>query len=996
MQLVWRFDVQGAEGIRRAEESARQLDKTLAASAASADRSAGRYVSAFEAMTGRVRKADQVIAESASTWERNTGRISEALRSFVEAPSASAGNALAGLAGRMGSVGAAAAGVGAAFAAVGAASISLVAEQGAAAESAINLADRLNITVGSAEKLSAMARIAGVNIGALEGSARLLANATEETEAGLNKLGVSTRTASGELRDYGSVLVDALERLGDITDANERVAAAQRVMTRGGVAELIPLIKNYRELRDSVDQLGIGLNEGLTRSLANADDELGKLSEAWKKFKKEVAGGVAVPVTFVLEMLTAASRGDGDRYAQAFRPGAAQGFTSGGTIATPNLFTSTPTPGSAIGSFDFQQRSAAQRDFLARFAQTREGRTRRLAAVGGEIDNAIRQLSSTDLGLDARGTIERKLQSLNQERATLEASLKVAQVNDTLADQLRAYEQSVAQKLGGAQGEAIERFVAALGGRTLNQLSPDQRNRAIAALSRSAGVANREALRPIAESVANADARRIAGDTDAFGRQLDAAAALEARLNEGRARFRRQDFESSQESRLARIGIESQSRIADIGSQASFDARRIAAMTRPGGELNAIMQQAEVAIKAAQAANQAAMDAAGDSASQLRLEFELAQKIADIRRNSEAEVLEFRKRGADNFAAIGSQLATSSIAQGGLGAGLRNVITGQAGTFISQVGGNIGRLAYDRLGPALGRIVPGQRNADGSPSIIGQLLGGTLLDSQNALVSSQDRLKVSIDRLTATVGGGMTIGMQSVYGGDGGFVPGAPSDAIFSTGATARFSGRASQFFSGAGSIFGTGLFRGFSPYSVQTSDGVARAATGAERAGNILGSAALVGAGTYGVIQGIREGGARGATSAAASALTVASAIPGPQQPFIQAAALVAGLVRGLIPSARESFGRDQDRIINARQYQDPSGYTDSYDLLSGAAVSYGANGMVRTARTYQVTVNVSAMDAKGFMERSTDIGNAVVQAIQDGNGALTASIQRVTFGAP
>jgi hypothetical protein len=54
---------------------------------------------------------------------------------------------------------------------------------------------------------------------------------------------------------------------------------------------------------------------------------------------------------------------------------------------------------------------------------------------------------------------------------------------------------------------------------------------------------------------------------------------------------------------------------------------------------------------------------------------------------------------------------------------------------------------------------------------------------------------------------------------------------------------------------------------------------------------------------------------------------------------------------------------------------FTDQY----GRGVDYNRRGEIRVQQP--VTVNVQAMDAKGFLERAEDIGNAVKAALQGGH---------------
>ena len=217
---------------------------------------------------------------------------------------------------------------------------------------------------------------------------------------------------------------------------------------------------------------------------------------------------------------------------------------------------------------------------------------------------------------------------------------------------------------------------------------------------------------------------------------------------------------------------------------------------------------------------------------------------------------------------------------------------------------------------------------------------------------------------------------------------------------------------------------------------------TSTERVANVVASAGAVVTGAAGVIKGIEQGGARGTLGAAGSALGVASLIPGPQQPFIAGAAALVGLIKNFLPDPRQQFARQQAATLAGIKYDQPQGISlnentqgylsstnfrgqvenlgfkpqvstyqqatgflpnypgplgnltgsTNYDFLQTQTqrqISYNNSGS--QSPTIQVTIPVQTFDSKSFMDNSTAIGNALVQAIQQGHRVMNDITNKV-----
>jgi hypothetical protein len=411
-------------------------------------------------------------------------------------------------------------------------------------------------------------------------------------------------------------------------------------------------------------------------------------------------------------------------------------------------------------------------------------------------------------------------------------------------------------------------------------------------------------------------------------------------------------------------------RVRALQQSTNFQEQITRLTAGPGGELAAIQQIALLRADAAQREFAITRDRA-------RLE----EQLDMARKERVLSILELQRKQLEDYKNTAGQVYDALTQRGG--GGLRDFFRGQANILQRQLFVNASAGIFQRFGSTLGRV--------GAASGLGGLLSGTIFDPKNAETvtaantTATERNTIALERNTAATAGGRIAGQipgltgSTGLSGLGGLIRSATPG---SSGNTGLLGG----LFAGLSSPLTAGLFRGFQggDYSIVTGPGTATSASAlgltstSARVANVGASAAIVAGGTAGILSGLRQGGARGTATAVASGLGVASTIPGPQQPFLQAAALVAGLVTGLFPDAKKQREDEIGRTLQGSRYTDALGvdrFTDQY----GRGVDYNRRGEIRVQQP--VTVNVQAMDAKGFLERAEDIGNAVKAALQGGH---------------
>jgi hypothetical protein len=401
-----------------------------------------------------------------------------------------------------------------------------------------------------------------------------------------------------------------------------------------------------------------------------------------------------------------------------------------------------------------------------------------------------------------------------------------------------------------------------------------------------------------------------------------------------------------------------------------YNVALIRAFATPGQEVQTIERVASLRIEAANQEFAIKKDTAV-----------LSQKLIEAERSQTLELLQLRQRSNEQYRESAGRVY-DALRSGGTG-GLRTLITGTADVQGRALFQNLSGQLLQTAGGTLGRLGA----ASGLPS---WLLRGTLADPQNAEIDKAlalDKNTASLKDLTkviATGAGSSSIGLSGIPGlAGGGVIPGFADTAITSGRTVASYfrgSGTNSRFgeFGFGASTAAGGLFAGLgSGQIVRGENGYVL--TGNEKFGNVVGSAGIVAGAGFGVYSGIKQGGPRGIATAVGAGLGAIAAIPGPQQPFVAAAALVAGLVTGLLPDPKKQREEEINRAVASRRYEEPKG-SDRFTDLAGNDTDYDSRGRVRVMQT----IVINAMDAKSLMDRKQELAQAVSSALVDGGNDL------------
>lgn len=408
----------------------------------------------------------------------------------------------------------------------------------------------------------------------------------------------------------------------------------------------------------------------------------------------------------------------------------------------------------------------------------------------------------------------------------------------------------------------------------------------------------------------------------------------------------------------------------------SFEERRIELLTGPGGELAAIQKIYDL--------KQAGLEQEIALGSDI---FNLNERRYQIEEERTLRLLELERRRKQEAAGLASDFVGS-------------LQSGRPQDFFKQTGGRLlNGIGTNALTGTFQKI-QGSLGSFGASLGLGGLLKGTILDPSNAN-TPVDKNTIATDRNTAAIEAatGRTVGGVSIPGAGVGLPSGFNSMAALGpvSGFTSGFKSLSTtigQVGTGLSSVIVPGgLFAGLNGGSIQQGNGRATTQAGlgidstAGRVANVTGSVAAIGIGAVEAYRGFKQGGATGILQGSAAALGTAALIPGPQQPFIAAAAATAALIGMLLPDPKKARDAAINRELQNAYYAETAPMTYDMDRL-GRSYDTNKRGDMRSV---PVTININALDSKSITDNRESIADAVRMAVWEGHGINRAMQEAV-----
>ncbi len=170
-------------------------------------------------------------------------------------------------------------------------------------ESTRDLARALGITTNEASVMRAVFDDVGVSQGEYEGAAKGLSRQLRTNEEGMNRFGLVTRDASGNLLPLNTVMLEAIRLMGTYREGQDRAEAGHAFFGRGVSASSRMLLINaevIKAVREEVERLGLEVGEKATSGYEEFDaaaDQATRVQQGFAKAIQEAVLPVALELT---------------------------------------------------------------------------------------------------------------------------------------------------------------------------------------------------------------------------------------------------------------------------------------------------------------------------------------------------------------------------------------------------------------------------------------------------------------------------------------------------------------------------------------------------------------------------------------------------------------------------------------------------------------------------------------------------------------------------
>lgn len=192
--------------------------------------------------------------------------------------------------------------------------IAMTKESAAYADNILTLSLTTGQTTDQLQEFSYASELIDVSLDTLQGSLTKLtnnmqdtANGTGNAQAAFQQLGVSVTDADGHLRSANDVFYDAIDALGDVTNATERDALAMDIFGRSA-QDLNPLIvqgaDTLREYAQEAHDMGYVLDNDALAALGAVDDAYQRLQKTQEGVKNQLSEQFAPYLTEFYEKIT--------------------------------------------------------------------------------------------------------------------------------------------------------------------------------------------------------------------------------------------------------------------------------------------------------------------------------------------------------------------------------------------------------------------------------------------------------------------------------------------------------------------------------------------------------------------------------------------------------------------------------------------------------------------------------------------------------------------
>lgn len=170
-------------------------------------------------------------------------------------------------------------------------------------------ADAMGLSLSEMQEWNYAAMMQGVSAETLAGTLAKLGSG--KFDKGLADLKISTKDATGEMRNSTDILEDVADSLASIENPAERNRKAVAVLGKSYL-KLLPLLqdgsKGIKELRQEFIDLGGGFTEDFAKKSDEFGDNVDRLKTVWKNFQIQVVGAVLPMLLTLVKRIVSLSK----------------------------------------------------------------------------------------------------------------------------------------------------------------------------------------------------------------------------------------------------------------------------------------------------------------------------------------------------------------------------------------------------------------------------------------------------------------------------------------------------------------------------------------------------------------------------------------------------------------------------------------------------------------------------------------------------------------
>lgn len=183
---------------------------------------------------------------------------------------------------------------------------SAITETAKMTENAMDLGRALGVSTNEAKAIQIAMEDIGATTGEYEGAAKGMVRQLKENEAEMNKMGLTTRDAAGNLRPMNELVADGIKVLGTYKEGTDRALASQQLFGKGVDASSKLMLYNQQvqeDARRTMEEMGLTVGENAVAAWGDYDAAMDKAGFGVQGMKKAIGDSLMPVATTLVNML---------------------------------------------------------------------------------------------------------------------------------------------------------------------------------------------------------------------------------------------------------------------------------------------------------------------------------------------------------------------------------------------------------------------------------------------------------------------------------------------------------------------------------------------------------------------------------------------------------------------------------------------------------------------------------------------------------------------